>query len=149
MPPAQEIVRNDGYVLEHMPSHPLWGDTHGRIYQHRRVFYDAYGKGPFACHWCGTCVDWGNVQVDRVNAIRSDNALSNLVASCANCNQKRGHDKMKATQQAKIEWQGECLTAGQWAERIGISRQSLMHRLRSGWDLGRALTEGRGVTGPK
>lgn len=153
-PPPLTIMHSQGYVLEYCPGHWIGRRTgDNRIYQHRRVYFDAHGEGPFNCHWCGVSVTWDDMHVDHINAVRSDNAIGNLVASCPNCNQKRGRAKMKLTHRArskaKITWRGECLTIGEWASRIGISPQSLRYRLDAGWDQDRAMTQPRGVTGPR
>lgn len=152
-PPQPVTVHPQGYLKEYNPDHWISGQAgDNRIYQHRRVYFDAHGEGPFRCHWCGASVSWDNMHVDHVNASPDDNRLDNLVASCPACNVKRGTQKMTKTHRerskAKITWRGETLTAGQWAERVGISRQSLRDRLSSGWSIERALTEPRGVTGP-
>lgn len=152
-PPPREVRHSEGYVIEYLPSHPLWGEVHGRVYQHRRVFFDNYGKGPHPCHWCGKTLHWDEMDVDHVNAVRDDNEPANLVASCRSCNVKRGCASMteihRARSKNKITFMGETLTEGQWAGRIGISRQSLRSRLAAGWPLDRALTQGRGPTGPR
>lgn len=152
-PPAPELPHSHGYVAEHLPDHALWGETRGRIYQHRRVFFDHYGKGPFDCHWCGVLVTWGTMHVDHVNAVPSDNRIENLVPSCPACNVRRGNAKMKATHRAKssaqIEWRGETRCISEWAERIGITATSLRWRLDNGWTFERAMSEGRGKTGPR
>jgi hypothetical protein len=152
-PPPLTTAHSQGYVLEYCPGHWIGlrtGDN--RIYQHRRVYFDAHGEGPFDCYWCGVLVTWDTMHVDHVNRIKHDNSLSNLVSSCPACNTGRQRDQMTATHRArskaKIEWRGECLTIGEWAERIGITAQSLRYRLNAGWDKGRAMTEPRGVTGP-
>ena len=48
-----------------------------------------------------------------------------------------------------VEHNGQRLTWNEWAEKLGVSRQSLLWRLRNGWSLAKVLTHGRGVTGPK
>lgn len=150
--PDLEVTHSHGYILEFAPDHPLAGSG-GRAYQHRIVYHKHNGDGPFKCHWCGKRVTWQDMHVDHVNGVRDDNRIANLVASCSGCNIKRGHALMTETHRAKstakIKWRGECLTSGQWAERIGITRQSLLWRLDNGWPKSRALTEPRGVAGPK
>ena len=41
-----------------------------------------------------------------------------------------------------LTYNGETLTLSQWADRIGINRKTLQFRLRRGWSIERALTEG-------
>lgn len=152
-PPKPELPHSNGYVLEYMPDHPLWGEVKGRLYQHRRVFFDRYGKGPFNCHWCGQQVVWQGMHVDHVNAIRDDNRIDNLVPSCPPCNQARGTEKMKAARRkrstTRLEWNGESLCISEWAERLGITPTSVKWRMSRGWPVQRIVTEGRGKFGPK
>lgn len=53
------IGHSSGYVLTWVESHPLatQGKSH-YVYEHRRVFYDANGDGPFRCYVCGAVVEW-------------------------------------------------------------------------------------------
>jgi hypothetical protein len=152
--PEEIKTHTHGYLLVFAPDHPLTMRHSGpREYQHRIVFYDANGEGPFNCHWCGCDVTWADMHVDHVNAIKDDNRIENLVASCAGCNQKRGHEKMIQTVRKRraiwIEYNGQRKTLKEWADEIGIVRESLKFRLKSGWSIERALTTPRGITGPK
>lgn len=150
-PPPREVNHSNGYILEYVPSHPLASrTTMSRVYQHRRVYYDAYGEGPFACYWCGDEVGWHDMHVDHLNAIRDDNRLKNLVPSCGPCNQSRGTKKTHVERLSRtITFRGETRTLLEWATSVGITRESLQNRLRAGWPLERALTEPRGKAGPR
>jgi hypothetical protein len=152
--PRQQYEHSHGYVIIRCPAHPLAAQRNSAVeYQHRVVFYDAHGDGPFRCHWCTKQVGWSDMHVDHVNAVKTDNRIENLVASCPECNQWRGRDRMVAKIRERratwIEYNGERLTAAEWAARIGISRTSLKQRLRNGWPLHLALTAPRGVAGPR
>lgn len=150
-PKRGPITHSNGYVLIYAPAHPL-GTTSCRQYEHRIVYYDAHGDGPFSCHWCGAQVTWGDMHVDHVNAVRNDNRLGNLVASCPRCNQDRGIEKMRKTTRSKarsISLRGRTLSVPQWADVIGISVVSLYWRLDNGWSEERAVTTPRGKTGPR
>lgn len=150
-PPEPVALHSHGYVMEYYPGHPLARGA--RVYQHRRVFFDAHGDGPFTCKWCGCNVSWDDMHVDHLNAVRDDNRIENLVASCASCNtgceRSMSADAARKRAKHRYELYGETLTAQQWASRIGISRNSLLARLAAGWPIERALTEARGSTGPK
>lgn len=152
-PPPDLVRHTEGYLLQYVPGHPLQRARGSRVYQHRVVYFEAHGVGPFKCHWCGTSITWDTMDIAHLNAIRDDNRLSNLVASCHPCNVRRGNEKMTSTHRArssaKLTWNGETLTLGEWAARIGISRPSLVWRIQNGWAIERALTEPRGVTGPR
>jgi hypothetical protein len=151
--PAQFLVHPAGYIRVYAPEHPLTKNhTGSHEYQHRIVYFDAHGDGPFPCHWCGGSVGWSTMHVDHLNDIVADNRLENLVASCAVCNQRRGKNKMIATTRRRrgiwIDYLGQRRMLTDWAQSIGISRVSLRARLRAGWPLERALTEPRGKYGP-
>lgn len=137
-----------GYLLVKAKGHPrsLGGS---RAYAHRVVFTDTYGEGPFKCNWCPNTVTWGNMHVDHLDDNKHNNHPDNLVAACPVCNMKRGRGKIKATWRGKtgLEFNGLRLTPNEWAARLGISGAALTWRLKH-WPLARALTEGRGVTGP-
>lgn len=152
--PKEFVKHTSGYILIHAPDHPLTLRHSGsKEYQHRVVFYDANGDGPFNCHWCGCDATWDEMHVDHVNAVKDDNRIENLVASCATCNIERGRDNCRKSIREKrahlIEFGGKKQTPQEWADEIGITRQSLIFRLKSGWSVERALTTPRGVTGPQ
>ena len=134
--------------------HPLAkGKPSGsRIYEHRMIFFDAFGGGDHNCHWCGEKVSFEDMHVDHVNAVKDDNRIENLVASCPPCNKQRGLQKMIGTMRSRgmmITWRGETKHVSEWAERLGISTVSLKSRIKSGWTLDDALTKPRGKCGPK
>lgn len=150
-PPIGRYRTADGYVLVNDPAHPL-AHARGTVLEHRRVYFAANGIGPFNCHWCGVPVEWGTLHIDHVNDVRDDNRLENLVASCAICNPMRGFHKSLASNQARgrnLTFRGERLPIRVWAERLGITKESLKNRLAKGWPLDRALTEPRGKYGPR
>lgn len=93
------------YRTKHAPTHPL-ASKHGVVYVHRMVLFDAIGRGPHACHWCGTEVEWARkgdpreLQPDHLNGDGADNRIENLVPACRRCNTARGgqarHDALRA-----------------------------------------------------
>lgn len=138
-----------GYLLVKAKGHPrsLGG---ARAYAHRVAFTEANGEGPFTCYWCQKPVTWADMHVDHLNDDKHDNRPVNLVASCGVCNQQRGAHKVIATHRAKtgITFAGRTLTMNEWAREVGISREAMAFRLKH-WPVERALTQRRGVTGPK
>lgn len=146
---AKQKFHSHGYVLIPASGHPL--ATNSYVYEHRAVYYDHYGKGPFNCYWCGSQVTWADLHIDHLDDDKKNNAIENLVASCPICNQKRGRHKIQETWKKKtgLEAFGKTLTLNQWSELIGISRNSIIERLKKGMTIEEALSKPRGKTGPK
>ena len=141
---ADVLVHTQGYLLKL--------NTNGkRDYQHRIVYTQAHGLGPFSCHWCGKVSNFKDMHVDHLDDNKQHNSIENLAATCPTCNQQRGKEKMKATVRAKlgVEFQGQIKTWNEWADHIGVSRNALHERLKQGWPIERVLTTPRGKTGPK
>lgn len=88
-------LNSSGYLCETWNhDHPV-SSKRGFVYLHRKVLYNAIGPGPHRCHWCHAEVEWkGTGQrklvVDHVDAIKTNNAIENLVPSCHRCNSTRG-----------------------------------------------------------
>lgn len=88
-------VNNYGYLTVHIPGHPL-ATAQGKVYAHRAALFDKLGPDPQPCHWgCGRVLPWRGgasvaVNVDHLDANRLNNDPANLVASCLDCNTKRG-----------------------------------------------------------
>ncbi len=147
-------VHSSGYLLAYAPQHPL-SQRHStnREYQHRIVYYDHHGEGPFRCHWCGKPVSWNDMHVDHVNGIKDDNQIANLVAACPKCNTWRDQEKNLLALRAKtgrhITFNGECRCVSEWARLIGITPSALRERPINGWTVERALTTPRSKTGPQ
>lgn len=139
-----------GYVWLREPGHPL-ANKDGLIYEHRFVFYNHHGSGPFKCHWCHSDIDWGTMHVDHLDDDKANNSIENLVSSCPRCNMKRGEWKMVAKQREhgkQITYNGVTKTAGLWAQDIGISRSAFTRRMEC-WNIEDVMTRPHGGTGPK
>lgn len=145
-------IEASGYVQVFPPEgHPLTPAA-GRVREHRLVMFDHRGFGPYVCRWCEAPLTWESMDIDHVDANKQNNAIENLVPACPQCNRDRGTPKMIATQRAKaeqIQFNGKSMCLAEWAVTIGISPGALAWRFQNGWSLSRALTEGRGKTGPK
>lgn len=129
--PTERIIRDDGYVTLHCPEHPLRvGKRHPREYEHRVVFYDTHGIGPFDCKWCGTQVTWATMHVDHLNDVRDDNRIQNLVPSCATCNQHRTTSHI-----LRLTHDGRTGTVAQWSAWTSIKQETLRYRLKRGWSI--------------
>lgn len=147
--PAQ-ARQSAGYVLQAANGHPL-ANGRFRAYQHRIVYYDHHGAGPFKCHWCSKEVTWSDLHIDHLDDSHDNNDISNLVASCARCNQARGAHKAVARwrERTGIALDGVKKTMNEWAAHYGISRSAIQWRLRNGWSMDDAIKTPRGKSGPQ
>lgn len=143
------LVHSAGYILLSKPDHPL-ADSSGYVYEHRFVFYERSGDGPFQCHWCPAIVTWDDLHIDHLDESKDNNAPNNLVASCPVCNQKRGYEKCKETWRKKhgVEYNGKIYTMNELAAISPVSRPSLVRRLKT-MSVKEAVETPRGPTGPK
>lgn len=147
---SYRINQSAGYVWLREPDHPL-ATSGGLVYEHRFVFYNAMGKGPFKCHWCGATVDWHNMHVDHLDEDKANNSIDNLVPSCPVCNQERGRWKMIAKRRAagnQITYNGVTKTALLWANDLGLSRPAFLWRMKR-WPIEKVMTTPHGNSGPK
>ena len=148
--PKYKTDHSGGYVLLRELSHPL-ADSNGLVYEHRFVFYNQRGEGPFKCHWCDTDIGWGTMHVDHLDDDKTNNSVENLVPSCPRCNQKRGEWKMVAKHRAigkQITYNGTTKTAGLWAKDLGLSRSAFTRRMEC-WPIDVVMTTPHGKSGPK
>lgn len=92
-PGTNTLLNEQGYVLATPPrDHPL-RRGYGMKLQHRFVLFDKIGYGPHWCHWCGCPINWlAGLYTDHVDAVKTNNAPSNLVESCTTCNTRRVHE---------------------------------------------------------
>jgi 5-methylcytosine-specific restriction endonuclease McrA len=150
---AQPALEHEqGYLLEYAPGHPLATPGHPHVYEHRKVFYDEKGKGPFSCHVCDEVVTWADLHVDHLDDVRHHNKIENLAPACATCNQARGRHKMIATQRAQgrqITAFGKTQCISVWVAGLTISHSTLRRRLAAGWDAEKAIQTPSGPSGPK
>lgn len=143
-------VHSQGYIILYMPNHQLAVKRH--VFEHRYVYFEHFGSGPFACHVCGKEVGWSNLHIDHLNDNKTDNRIENLKPACPTCNQSRGREKMKATQRKKgmlLTHNGETKCISEWADELQISRASLVWRLGHGWSIDKVLRPRQSRTGPK
>lgn len=152
IPPKERYVHSGGYIIVRDSECKL--SRNGVVYEHRKVFYEKNGDGPFGCNWCGSEVTWGNLHIDHLDGVKDNNDISNLVASCALCNQARGREKMITAIREKsgrfLTYKGETLTCNEWAKKVGISRTTIMNRLDNiGMSVEEAFEKPVGKTGPK
>jgi len=145
------IEHSSGYLLDHLPGHPL-SRSGARVYQHRAVYHQCHGDGPFQCHWCAKQVTWEDMHVDHLNNEVQDNRIANLVASCPECNQKRGLPKMRHAKKISgrlVTAHGLTMCISDWARRLGLSRWTLVGRLERGVPPDLAMVPSRASTGPR
>lgn len=150
--PKGLIQHTAGYRLVLDPSHPLTTKGQSYVYEHRKVFYDAKGEGPFRCHVCGAAQSWGTMHVDHLDDDPGNNEIGNLAPACPECNQWRGKDRSKVAGQANIRRVfafGEECSISEWSRRYGVPRSTITRRLAEDWQPEVAISTASGPTGRK
>lgn len=134
----ERVLCPNGYVKIYRPDHPLVAMMRvatSRAYEHRVVYYDAYGAGPFTCPDCRRQVDWSNLHIDHINGVRHDNRLENLVATCNVCNGRRAAKNIRTSSRSRcrfVTYLGQTRSVAEWAAIVGVRREMLDARLRAG-----------------
>lgn len=144
------LRHSGGYYLVNEPNHYL-ADKSGYVYEHRFVFYNNHGNGPFECYHCGKEITWDRMHIDHLDDDKTNNKIDNLVPSCPVCNQYRGRPKMIKTKRAngkQIEYKGVSKTAGEWATELGLSRSAFASRVLK-WGVELAIETPKINTGPR
>ncbi len=139
---TEKIKHSGGYVLVYAPGHVV-GRGKAHVYEHRKIFYDANGEGPFKCHVCGANQTWDTMHIDHLDDDKTNNSIDNLAPSCPTCNQGRGRHKMVRTNQARgvqVTAFGKTMSMAQWVRETGVPRTTLARRLRNGWSAEEALS---------
>lgn len=147
-----KIDHSHGYILVREPSHPLCTQGQPYVYEHRKVFYDANGAGPFRCHVCTAPVTWADMHVDHLDDDPTNNDIDNLRPACPTCNQWRGREKRarSAEPRASLSQRSARLSVSRSGlERWGCRWTTLNRRIRNGGEAELALSEPGGSTGRK
>ncbi len=137
--------------------------THGLTRDHRRLYgcwvsmvrrctdqkdqqYRNYGS-----RGIGVCGEWLKDPVAFCNWAMANGYTDELTLdrrknedgySPDNCRWITTKEQLNNTRKnVRLNFQGECLTLSQWAERTGMSTATLGGRIRNGWSAERALTE--------
>ena len=149
-PIAGKYEQSAGYIKIYAPGHPM-AIRSNYAYEHRKIFYDANGEGPFSCHVCGKKIGYDVLHVDHLDDNHRNNAASNLAPACPTCNRQRGAHKMikSMTELYGIEAFGVRRTLNEWSRQSAVPRTTLSRRLKDGWHIERALTTPSGPTGCK
>ncbi|MBC3948309.1 HNH endonuclease signature motif containing protein [Pseudomonas folii] len=124
-------IHTQGYVVEHAPDHPL-SNSAGEIYQHRRIFFDLFGEGPFNCFGCSQVLIWSVMQIDHIDEVKSNNDPSNLRPACSGCNTRRSRNRMIETKRlnSKKVYRGRQMTLSELATIKGMTIPGMASRLK-------------------
>lgn len=146
--PKEFFINTGGYIKDLDIKHPL-SDTSGYVYRHRKVLFNS--NPSMNCVHCGTIRTWKDCHVDHLDDNIKNNNLENLGISCPTCNQNRGRHKTKQSIRKKYaihQFNGETLCSSEWAERLGITNESMHWRLKNWTNKKDIFTKKRGLTGP-
>lgn len=78
-----------GYIKLLDRDHPL-ADSGGHVFEHRAVAFRANDGNCPDCYWCGTSLEWPSAVIDHLDENKENNAPTNLVVACNDCNRSRG-----------------------------------------------------------
>lgn len=147
------LEQSQGYLIDYAPDHPMTTPGATRYaYQHRKVYYDAHGEGPFQCHVCAAPLTWETLDIDHLDDNPKNNELSNLAPACPACNRARGRAKQLAALRSRgpqYEAFGQVHCASVWASMVDLPVTTLCRRIKQGWPIETAISTPAGPTGPK
>ena len=125
-------VHSKGYIILNKEGHRL-SDKMGRVYQHRYVYFEENGEGPFNCNWCNKAIDWSILHIDHVDEIKDNNDISNLVASCHRCNCRRSSYKIHEAGKMRsgIEFNGVIYSVQELADIKGVHQTTIRNRMKT------------------
>ena len=138
---------NGRHRMRHTRIYGIWLGIRRRCYDKENVGYELYGgRGITVCdEWRDSFEafrDWAmangyrdDLTIDRIN---SDGPYS--PENCRWATQKEQQNNRRNNR--LIEFNGEVHTESEWAEITGIKVATIYARLRYGWSVERALTEG-------
>jgi hypothetical protein len=134
--PSERLNHSQGYVIVYAPEHPLT-QSNGRIFEHRKVYYDSVSSTVERCSMCEVPISWKTCHIDHINDIKTDNRPENLRATCPKCNRGRGAEKMKRFQRLRgnqLTALGMTLSPAQWVESglVQVTGATIRRRLKLG-----------------
>lgn len=133
---SHRAITSHGYVSVVAWGHPLASKKSGRVYEHRKVLFDAMNCERMRCEMCGKALTWRTCHVDHVNDDKQDNRLDNLRPLCPKCNTHRSGRAVDATKGRAITLTvlGETRSANDWASMpfVRVSKSTILRRKKSG-----------------
>ena len=139
------IVNPAGYYSVFEPSHEV-SDARGYVYEHRFVLFNEFGNSITECALCGREWRWDggkSCHVDHIDDDITNNKIGNLRPLCNSCNTKRGRkQEHEYSHNMAVEYKGKTMTPEAWSRErfVPVSGYVIRRRLKSGWDIEKALT---------
>lgn len=141
--------RNTTHGHSHERLYKVWKGMKSRCYnQHHRSYEKYGGRGITVCdEWHDYSVfrEWAYANGYDENADYQQCSLDRIDVngnySPENCRWADAFTQAANTQTAlRITFDGETRTIPEWAKEYGLQKDTLHYRIKSGWDIGKALT---------
>lgn len=134
---------NRTHKLSATPIYRIWQAMHNRckgtIKKSRKHYFD---RGIKVCDRWNSFknfyADMGQRPSPKHTVERIDNNGNYEPGNCRWAT--RAEQSLNTSVNRRISFDGQSLTAGEWAAQIGIKRQTIVQRLRRGWSIERTLT---------
>lgn len=119
-----------------------WQAMLGRCYYPSTAHFDQYGgRGITVCERWHTFASFLSDMGERVTGMTLDRIDTNGNYEPDNCRWVSRKENSRNRRNNRIlELDGVRLAVTAWADKVGLSKDTLMRRLRAGWDVRKALT---------
>lgn len=142
------VARNKSYMTHGMSNTRTfftWSSMKERCGNSSHKSFDRYGgRGISVCErWLESFENFYADMGEAPEGMSLDREKNDLGYSKENC--RWATQEVQANNRennVKIEFKGVIQTIAQWARSLGMSRQTLRHRIRNGWTIEDALTMG-------
>lgn len=143
----KDVPNRFSHLMSYSREFKIWSEMKKRCYNKNHKSYDYYGgRGILVCkQWesfevffndMGSCPK--RFTLDRIDCNKNYEPSNCRWASRKEQSRNKRNNRL-------ITFQGKTMCIAEWAEQIGLKRDTLKRRIYLGWSIERALTEGVNV----